>query len=119
MRSIEGISVYPGAMGTLYASKFFDIDENCISLIAEGERYARLKERGFFINSRHYLLPLFSPDDKAAPSDLIMVAVKHDHLPKAILDVRNRVVEKSTIKNFVLGEDLYASGCGGQKKDRG
>ena len=73
------------------------MNENWISLIAKGARYARLNERVFFVNSGYYLLPLFGPDDKAAPSDQIMVVVKQHHLSKAIPDVRNMIVEKSTI----------------------
>jgi ketopantoate reductase len=39
MFSIERISVIgAGAMGAFYASKFFDMDKNCISLVAKGER---------------------------------------------------------------------------------
>ena len=84
-------------MGTLNTSKSFHMHENCISLIAEGARYARLNERRFLVNSGYYLLPLFGPDDKAAPSDLIILVIKDDHLPMAIPDVRNMIVEKSTI----------------------
>lgn len=46
MSSIERVSVIgAGAMGAFYASKFFDMDRSCISLIARGERADRLMEK--------------------------------------------------------------------------
>jgi 2-dehydropantoate 2-reductase len=98
MSSLERISLIgTGAMGSFYASKLFDMDQNCISLIAEGERYERLKKKGFFVNNRQYILPVIRPGGEDPPSDLVIVAVKHHHLPKAISDIRNRICEKTTL----------------------
>jgi 2-dehydropantoate 2-reductase len=106
MSSIERISLIgTGAMGSFYASKLFDMDQNCISLSADGERYARLKKRGFFVNNRHYGLPVIRPDDEDPPSDLVIVAVKHHHLIKAISDIRNRIGEKTAILSVMNGID--------------
>lgn len=104
MSPIERISLIgTGAMGSFYASKFFDMDHSCISLIAEGERYDRLKEKGFFVNDRHYRLSVITPDDTGPPSDLVMVAVKHHHLPKAIQDIRNRIGPQTSILSVMNG----------------
>jgi ketopantoate reductase len=46
----ERISVIgAGAMGAVYASKFYDMDKSCIFLIAGGHRYARLSDKGLFV----------------------------------------------------------------------
>jgi 2-dehydropantoate 2-reductase len=106
MPSIERISVIgAGAMGAFYASKFFDMDRNCISLVAKGERYDRLKEKGLIVNKRRYSLPVIGPEEKAPPSDLIIVAVKNHHLREAIEDIKNRVGENTLILSVMNGID--------------
>ena len=104
MSSIERVSVIgAGAMGAFYASKFFDMDRSCISLIARGERADRLMEKGLIVNNKHYSVPVLRPEDKAPPSDLIIVAVKHHHLPEAIQDMKNRIGESSLILSVMNG----------------
>jgi 2-dehydropantoate 2-reductase len=106
MPSIERISVIgAGAMGAFYASKFFDMDKNCISLVAKGERFDRLKEKGLIVNNRHYSLPVIRPEEKTPPSDLIIVAVKNHHLREAIQDMKNRVGENCLILSVMNGID--------------
>jgi len=106
MSPIERISLIgAGAMGSFYAGRLFDMDQKCLSLIADGERYERLKEKGFFVNNRHYIVPVVKPDDKAPPSDLVIVAVKHHHLPRAIADLRNRVGGNTVILSVMNGID--------------
>ena len=80
-----------GAMGSVYAAKFLEMDKDCISLVAKGERYARLKAQGLIVNDRHFTLPVLEAEEKTPPSDLIIVAVKHHHLPEAIQDMENRI----------------------------
>jgi len=106
MSSIERIAVIgTGAMGSFYASRLFDMDPDGIALIADGKRYDRLKEKGFFVNDRHYTVLVMRPDEHAPPSDLVMVAVKHHHLPRAIHDIRNRVGEKTILMSVMNGID--------------
>lgn len=104
MSSIERVSVIgAGAMGAFYASKFFDMDRSCISLIARGERADRLMEQGLIVNNKHYSMPVVRPEDKSPSSDLIIVAVKHHHLPEAIQDMKNRIGESSLILSVMNG----------------
>jgi 2-dehydropantoate 2-reductase len=106
MSSIESISIMgAGAMGAFYASKFSDMDENCISLMASGERYERLKKEGIVVNNKRYLLPVIKPDDKVPPADLVIVAVKNHHLQDAIQDMENRIGEKTVIVSVMNGID--------------
>ena len=106
MSSLERVSVIgAGAMGAFYASKFSDIDKNCISLLAKGERYDRLKGKGLIVNKKHYSMPVIRPEDKIPPSDLIIVAVKNHHLREAIQDIKNRVGENSIVLSVMNGID--------------
>jgi 2-dehydropantoate 2-reductase len=104
MTPIERIAVVgAGAMGSVYAAKFFDMDKDCIALVAKGERYARLKAQGLIVNDTHYTLPVLEVEEKTPPSDLIIVAVKHHHLPGAIQDMKNRIGDHTVILSVMNG----------------
>jgi len=104
MQPIKKIAVIgAGAMGSVYAAKFFEMDRDCISLIAKGERYARLKAQGLTVKDRRYVLPVVDVEEKSPPSDLIIVAVKHHHLPEAIQDMKNRVGDHTLILSVMNG----------------
>jgi len=60
-------------------------------------------EKGLIVNNKHYSLPVVRPEDKVPPSDLIIVAVKHHHLPEAIQDMKGRVGKKSLILSVMNG----------------
>jgi 2-dehydropantoate 2-reductase len=94
-----------GAIGSYYASKIFDLDRDRISLIAGGKRYDRLEKEGFVINGRPFSIPIIRPGDEKRPADLIIVAVKHHHLPEAIRDIKNSVGEKTIILSIMNGID--------------
>ena len=102
----ERISVIgAGAMGAVYASKFYDMNHQCISFIAGGRRYARLSDQGLIVNGRHYAIPVFRPEEPLHPSDLLLVAVKSHHLPEAIRDMKKAVGEKTCILSVMNGID--------------
>ena len=119
MSSIRTVSVIgAGAMGAFYASKFFDLDKNCISLLAKGKRYNRLKQKGFIINNKSYHIPVVRPDDKIAPPDLIIVALKHHHLSDALQDINNRAGDDTlilSVMNGVESEEQIGAVCGDDK----
>ncbi len=107
-----------GAMGACYASKFYEIDKNCISLVATGDRYDRLKEKGLIVNDKHYFFNVIRPEEKAPPSDFVIVAVKHYHLEEAVRDISNRVGEDSliiSIMNGIESEEQIAAVYGADK----
>lgn len=98
-----------GALGAVYASRFYDQDPSSVFLVASGKRYERLKRDGFVINQKHYMLPVLSPEDEQTPpSDLIIVALKHHHLATALPELRNRVGEQTTILSVMNGLDSEA-----------
>lgn len=97
-----------GALGAFFASKFFDMDTSCVSFVAKGERYDRLKHHGIIVNNTPYAIPVMTPDNPSPPSDLIIVAVKHHHLQAALPDLKNRVGENSLIISVMNGLDSEA-----------
>lgn len=104
MQPIKRISVIgAGAMGSVYAAKLFEMDKDCISLLAKGERLKRLKNRGLIVNEKHYALPVTRVQEKGPPSDLIIVAVKHHHLPEAIQDMKNRIGDHTVVLSVMNG----------------
>jgi 2-dehydropantoate 2-reductase len=113
MSSIESVAVIgAGAMGAFYASKLFDWNKDCVTLIAKAERYNQLKEKGLIVNKKNYVIPVVRPSDKTVPSDFIIVAVKHHHLPQAIKDIKNVVGEDSiiiSVMNGITSEEQIAA----------
>lgn len=105
-------------MGAAYASRFYDQDPARVSFLASGERYQRLKSQGVVVNGKHYPIHVLSPSDASPPADLIMVALKHQHLESALPDLANFVGEKTTILSIINGldsEGLIASAYGEDK----
>jgi 2-dehydropantoate 2-reductase len=94
-----------GAMGTMYASLFYEMDPTCIAFAAAGERYRRLKQDGIVVNGKHYPIPVLSPDDPTPPADLVLVAVKHHHLIEALPALEKRVGEDTLILSVMNGLD--------------
>jgi len=107
-----------GAMGAAYASRFYATDPACIAFAASGERYERLKSEGVVVNDRHYPIPVLSPESAGRPADLIIVALKHQHLAAALPDLENQVGENTVILSIMNGldsEPIIASVYGDDK----
>ena len=90
-------------MGAAYAGIFYDKDKSCISFVAAGERYERLRKLGVIVNDKQYNIPVLSPADLSVPSDLVIVAVKDQDLQAAIRDIKNRIGEQTTIMSVMNG----------------
>jgi 2-dehydropantoate 2-reductase len=106
MSSISRISLIgAGAIGSFYATKLFDYNRDCISLIAREKRAERLTKEGIFINNRHILIPVRTPEDKNETDDLVIVAVKYHHLSDTINDIKNCVGDNTLILSIMNGID--------------
>lgn len=106
MQEIKNIAILgAGAMGAFFATRFFEASPFSTVLIAGGERHERLKRQGLVVNGKIYYLPVAHPDGSPAPGDLILVAVKHHHLPQAIADLERFVGEETTILSIMNGLD--------------
>jgi 2-dehydropantoate 2-reductase len=106
MSAIQRIVVIgAGAMGGYYASRFFDMDRDSVSLLAGGDRCRRLRDEGLIVNGKPYGIPVIGPDEIDPPSDLVLVAVKYHHLPDAIRDMERRIGDETVILSVMNGID--------------
>jgi len=103
-RSIEKISIIgAGALGAVYAALLYDMDPGCVTFVAGGERAQRLRREGVVVNAKPYHIPVLTPEERAEPADLVMVAVKYQHLDEAIRDMKNRVGAETLILSVMNG----------------
>ncbi|MBN2568432.1 MAG: ketopantoate reductase family protein [Deltaproteobacteria bacterium] len=119
MSSSARVSVIgAGAMGSFYASKFYDMDRECVSLVAGGERCESLRQKGLTVNDKHYPLHVISTEENVPPADLLIVAVKHHHLEQTIKDM-GCVIGKDTaiisVMNGIESEDRIGAVYGMEK----
>jgi 2-dehydropantoate 2-reductase len=106
---IETISlVGAGALGGAYASMFQEMDSQCVSFVASGDRFERLSRAGLIVNGRPCNIPVIRPEDPSPPSDLVIVAVKHHHLGDAIREMKNRIGPDTTIISVMNGIESEA-----------
>ena len=106
MQHIKNIAILgAGAMGSFFASRFSDVPEFSTSLVAGGERGRRLSRDGLVVNGKACSVVVSDPDQVHEPADLIIVALKHHHLPQAIGDLKNLVGENTTIISIMNGLD--------------
>lgn len=107
-----------GGMGAAYASRLFDSGSFEIAFIASGERYQRLNAGGVVINGKHYQIPVLSPEDTGPIADLVIVALKHQHLQSALPLLQDFVGKKTifvSIMNGLDSEPMIASVYGEDK----
>jgi 2-dehydropantoate 2-reductase len=92
-----------GALGAAYAAMLYDMDPRCVAFVAGGERAERLCREGVIVNGKPYYIPVLTPEDRVAPADLVMVAVKYQHLDDSIRDMKNRVGAETLIISVMNG----------------
>jgi 2-dehydropantoate 2-reductase len=119
MRSIEHIAIIgAGAIGASFASMFYTKSQNSVSFIAGEKRYSGLKRDGVVVNGKRFDIPVYLPGHFPRPPDLVIVAVKHHHLDKAINDLQGVVGDETVILSFMNGiesEEAIGSMLGPKK----
>ena len=60
------------------------------------------------VNNKHYAIRVLSPEDPSPPADLIIVALKHQHLSGAMDTLKNRVGGDTVILSVMNGLDSEA-----------
>ena len=104
VRKIERVTVVGlGSLGAAYASKLYDLNPDSLSVLAGGERAARYKTEGIFINGKRYDFKYKSPEEAGEPADFILVAVKAYQLQQAIADMKHQVGEHTLILSVLNG----------------
>jgi 2-dehydropantoate 2-reductase len=140
MKRIERVAIVgAGAVGASLASMIEDSLPGSATIIATGERLERYAREGFTVNGKHYRFPLSCPDRSVVPEpvpaptgktealrgsactrpfDLVIVAVKHHHLAKAIAAMSGAVGEESlvlSLMNGITSEDSLSEAFGREK----
>lgn len=99
------VVVGAGAMGASYAGKFHTMDPTGVSLLASGPRAERLKAGGLVVNGTALFPRVITPDEVPEKTDFLLVAVKHQDLPGAILEMAPLVGEGTLILSVMNGID--------------
>ena len=103
---IEKIAIIgAGAMGSVYAALLSDAYPGAVYFIARGDRAERLRRKGIIVNDKVYEIPVITPTENVMPADLIIVAVKNQHLPFAIEDMRSFAGPDTIIMSVMNGID--------------
>jgi 2-dehydropantoate 2-reductase len=97
-----------GAMGSVLASRFHAVPTLTTSLVATGERSHRLRENGITVNGEILHLPVIDPAKAEQPVDLIIVALKHHHMPEALPGLDRLVGLETTFLSVMNGLDSEA-----------
>jgi 2-dehydropantoate 2-reductase len=107
-----------GAMGAYFASRFFQTPGFETALLARGERHRRLQRDGLVVNGVHQAIPVVHPDRAPWTAGLVIVALKHHHLPGAVPDLRGVVGDGTTLVSVMNGlesEETLAAAYGADK----
>ncbi len=97
-----------GAIGAVYARKFYAVNPTQSVLIAAGERAARLQREGVIINGERTIFPVVTPDAPPDPATLVIVALKHHQLADALPDLKPVVGDDTVILSVMNGLDSEA-----------
>jgi 2-dehydropantoate 2-reductase len=92
-----------GAMGSYFASRFFEEEGFETHFIARGSRKDRLNRDGLVVNGTLQRIPAIDPDEMSQPADLIIVALKHHYLPEAAPDLQYLISDETTIISVMNG----------------
>ncbi|GMO29123.1 MAG: 2-dehydropantoate 2-reductase [Termitinemataceae bacterium] len=102
-KKIESVLIAgAGAIGMMVAGKIFDSGKFDMTILAEGERSQRYKEKGLSINGQKYNFKL-SSDSKHCTFDLIIVACKFYSLKNVIDDIADFVGRHTIIVSLLNG----------------
>lgn len=117
--AIENVAIIgAGALGAIYGSIFHQMDKQCVSFIAGGNRYERLRKEGVAVNGKLFNIPVYRPEEDRPSADLIFVAVKHHQLQDAIGDMKGRVGPDTvmiSVMNGIDSERLIGAALGEEK----
>ncbi len=111
-----------GAVGAAVASIIHAKMPGAVSVLAEGERLTRYRREGFIVNGARFDFPLVDAARGAARksdeafADLVIVAVKHHHLPATIDQLRGHVGPDTSILSLLNGiesEETLGAAFGG------
>jgi len=118
-KKIQSICIVgAGAMGAAYAAMISDAGGFSLFFLAQGTRYLKLKNKPLNVNGKDYDIPVMQPEEVTEHVDLIIVALKHHHLPEALQLIGSAVGPETTILSVMNGlesEQIIGRVCGMDK----
>lgn len=94
-----------GAIGSFFAPKLCEyLGDRHFHVLAQGERRRKI-ESGITINGKTWFFPVASPDEKADPADLVIVAVKDTGFDQAMADIAGQMGPHTQILCVLNGVD--------------
>lgn len=93
-----------GAIGGFFIRGLSELLGDQFCVVAEGERAARLREKGLVINGEHVIPHVCSPRE-AAGADLILIATKYNGLDGIREDLRSMIGPHTTVVSTLNGVD--------------
>lgn len=103
-----------GAVGATFLAKLHAQNPGLVAVLAHGERRGRLERDGVTVNGVRIVPRCVSPGERHA-ADLVLVAVKHHHLERLIVELSGFVAEETIIVSLLNGissEGLLARAFG-------
>lgn len=108
-----------GALGTLYASHFTKkLQKDNVRVVANKQRIERYLNEGIYCNNKPCNFNYVSPDEVMPHADLIIFAVKYNHLSQAIEDAKNQIGENTiiiSVLNGISSEEVLGKAFGVDK----
>ena len=119
MKSINRVTLIGlGAIGASIGQKLHELDPQMLTVLADEERISRYQGKGIIINQQRIEFNYLPPEAPAEPADLLLVAVKHHHLPATLQAVKNHVGLHTTIlslMNGITSEEIIGGHYGMEK----
>lgn len=93
-----------GAIGILYAHQLSKaLGKENLRIVADRGRIGRYQKDGVFINGERCDFNYIPSDEKSAPADLILIAVKYNGLDDAVKAIENQVGPDTIILSLLNG----------------
>lgn len=90
-----------GAMGALYAAKFYDMNPDTVKIIMDHQRAKRSAD--VTVNGKPYSFDFLFPEDNHPAADLIIIAVKYLQLGQAIQDIKPFIGKDTIVISLLNG----------------
>lgn len=108
-----------GALGILFGNQLSKkMNKEDLRIIADKERIRKYETEHVYCNGRQCDFHYVTPDEKVAPADLLVFAVKYSGLREAIAAVKNHVGEHTLILsalNGITSETIIGEAYGMEK----
>lgn len=104
MKTIQTVSLIGlGAIGAAYGSKLHSVLGHSFQVIADPERIKKYQKNKIHVNGIEQDFNYISPETETEPVDLVIFAVKNEHLSQAIEDAKYHVGPDTIILSLLNG----------------